>query len=265
MTLYFRDGREFCGTPHLTAKGKPTTVMTRSCGRCGGAGRSDRWAYTGYTCFDCGGSGKGRAETVSLYTAEQLARLDVTRAKRSEKRAAVAAEKARVAAAEADARREAFLSEHGALLADMRAFAARSEWIADVLRRATTQHKLSPAQVAAARTAVDRFRAQDVLRAASDHVGAIGERIEFAGTVERVSHYTRPQFGASWLTETVWIVTIRDDRGNALVSKSPRFHAEKGERLTGKATVKEHSEYRGERQTAIQRIKLSPEVAPAAA
>ena len=28
------------------------------CPRCGGAGHSDRWAFTGKTCYRCGGSGK---------------------------------------------------------------------------------------------------------------------------------------------------------------------------------------------------------------
>jgi hypothetical protein len=29
-----------------------------TCSRCGGAGRADKWAYTGHTCYQCGGSGK---------------------------------------------------------------------------------------------------------------------------------------------------------------------------------------------------------------
>jgi hypothetical protein len=28
------------------------------CWRCGGAGKSDRWMYTGYVCYECGGTGK---------------------------------------------------------------------------------------------------------------------------------------------------------------------------------------------------------------
>jgi DnaJ-class molecular chaperone len=28
------------------------------CPRCGGAGRADKWAFTGHVCFRCGGSGK---------------------------------------------------------------------------------------------------------------------------------------------------------------------------------------------------------------
>lgn len=31
---------------------------TNTCNRCGGAGQADKWAFTGYVCYDCGGSGK---------------------------------------------------------------------------------------------------------------------------------------------------------------------------------------------------------------
>jgi hypothetical protein len=47
---------------------------------------------------------------------------------------------------------------------------------------------------------------------------------------------------------------MTDADGNTLVSKSPTFHAKKGETLKFKATVKAHDEYQGERQTVIQRV-----------
>lgn len=28
------------------------------CWRCGGAGKADKWMYTGYVCYQCGGTGK---------------------------------------------------------------------------------------------------------------------------------------------------------------------------------------------------------------
>lgn len=31
---------------------------TNTCNRCGGAGRADKWKYTGSVCYKCGGSGK---------------------------------------------------------------------------------------------------------------------------------------------------------------------------------------------------------------
>lgn len=42
-------------------QGKVTLAKAKEsnmCTRCGGAGQSDRWAYTGRVCYDCGGTGK---------------------------------------------------------------------------------------------------------------------------------------------------------------------------------------------------------------
>ena len=42
-------------------QGKQTLAQAKrdnTCTRCGGAGESDRWAYTGRICYDCGGTGK---------------------------------------------------------------------------------------------------------------------------------------------------------------------------------------------------------------
>jgi len=35
-------------------------IADGKCTRCGGAGRSDKWCKTGYTCYKCNGSGKSR-------------------------------------------------------------------------------------------------------------------------------------------------------------------------------------------------------------
>ena len=51
------------------------------CPRCGGAGRSDNWWRTGFTCHKCGGTGKRSApRIVKEYTDEYAAKLDARRA-----------------------------------------------------------------------------------------------------------------------------------------------------------------------------------------
>ena len=50
------------------------------------------------------------------------------------------------------------------------------------------------------------------------------------------------------------VVVCQGAAGKTIVSKG-RFYAEKGSKLTIKATVKEHSIYKDERQTLVQRIK----------
>ena len=54
-----------------------------NCPRCGGAGRCDKWCFTGYECFQCGGTGKRTTpKIVKEYTAEYRAKLDARNAKR---------------------------------------------------------------------------------------------------------------------------------------------------------------------------------------
>lgn len=57
-----------------------------NCPRCGGAGRCDKWCFTGYECYQCGGTGKRISpKVIKEYTAEYRARLDERYAKRHPK------------------------------------------------------------------------------------------------------------------------------------------------------------------------------------
>jgi hypothetical protein len=55
--LLTRDGWEPQEKAYLNSKGQPCISHQERCGRCGGRGGSERWAYTGWTCYDCGGTG----------------------------------------------------------------------------------------------------------------------------------------------------------------------------------------------------------------
>lgn len=60
-----------------------------TCTRCGGAGSSDKWRFTGCICYECGGSGRGhRPEIVRKYTPEYEAKLKARREARAAKRLA---------------------------------------------------------------------------------------------------------------------------------------------------------------------------------
>ena len=56
-----------------------------ACDRCGGQGGSDAWAYTGWTCYKCGGSGK-QFDKWKVYTPEYAQKLEEQRQKRAEKK-----------------------------------------------------------------------------------------------------------------------------------------------------------------------------------
>lgn len=57
-----------------------------TCTRCGGAGYSEEWRFTGMTCYKCGGTGKqDTPQVIKVYTPEYEAKLAEQRAKRHEK------------------------------------------------------------------------------------------------------------------------------------------------------------------------------------
>lgn len=253
--LLTRQGTAPTAPVQTNAKGHSFFVCPRTCSRCGGAGRSDRWAFTGYTCFDCGGAGSTGTQTVKLYTADKLAKLNAIKAKADAKRAAVAQAKADQHAAEVAARAEDFRAVYGDLIARSAPHMG-NEFTCDVMTRAIANSQISEKQATAVLASIERIEAQVRVAASSRHVGKVGERLEVAVTVDRVASFDRPRFGAPWTSETVSIVTMRDTDGNAIISKSPSFYAAKGESFTIRGTVKEHSEYRGEQQTIIARAKI---------
>lgn len=57
-----------------------------NCPRCGGAGSSDNWIFTGKTCYACGGTGRReKPAIVKEYTPEYEAKLKAKRAARAAK------------------------------------------------------------------------------------------------------------------------------------------------------------------------------------
>lgn len=241
------------------AEGAKSFTQPRKCGRCGGEGRSQRWAYTGFVCYDCGGGRFRGTETIKVYTAEKLAKLNAAAEKRAAVKAAAAAVKAAQLAAESAARAQAFLAEHAELIKLAQPFMTHGEeqepgFIERVMTKAIAESFLTEKQAAAVAGAIAKIEEQARLRAASRHVGEIGKRIECQVTVERVAEFPRAKFGAPWIEEMFAIVTMRTAEGNVIVSKSASFWSEAGRQLTIRGTVKEHNEYKGEAQTVVQRV-----------
>jgi membrane protein involved in colicin uptake len=252
VEFFFRDG-----TPASGVRGEGTSKHAprfHACRRCGGQGGSEAWKFTGWTCYDCGGT-RGRTKLDPVYLAEKLAKLNATKAAAAEKRAAKAKAAADAAAAKFAAERDAWMATHGATVEKARAFVGRSSFLGDLLAR--LESKLwTEGQLAAVEKIAAQFTAEAVTKAASGYVGKIGERITATVTVERVYSFERPQFAATWLSETVNIVTMRDAAGNAIVVKSASFHAAKGDTFQVRGTVKAQEEYRGEKQTTLTRAKI---------
>ena len=102
--------------------------------------------------------------------------------------------------------------------------------------------------------------AQAAERAVSQHIGTVGERREFTLTVEFTVHLEAYAYG--WAASTLYI--CRDEQRNRVVYKGSSDFLSKGETGVITATVKDHTEYKGERQTVIARPKVARAAEPEA-
>lgn len=191
-----------------------------TCPRCGGQGGRDEWYYTGKTCWECGGSGvSDRMRVWKEYTPEYAAKLEAQRAKR---RAKWEAEHAEEIAAQKKAEEER-------------------------LARLEAERKAKE----------DAERAEQERKARSEWYGAEGEKIEVKATYCGSPYYERRCF-AGYGTERCYIHQFRI--GNALLvwrtTCNPASLPDEGVEVTLTGTIKEHTEYKGEKQTALLRCKV---------
>lgn len=240
---------------HANDKGAPVHTYQDKCSRCGGAGGADKWKFTGWTCFDCGGSGKGRIVTERLYTAEKLAKLNAAEEKRNAKRIAAATLKSEAAAQAREITRTNFLASHKELVDDLTLCAPHDRFIESLKAGFEANGILSPGQIAWANTAIERVKAKLAAAAASQFVGEPGQRVELTLTVEHVIFLER----SSYTFAPPNIYLCRDNRGNRVIYKGTGYFPRKGETATVKATVASHEVYKGENQTHISRPKYTPE------
>jgi hypothetical protein len=178
-------------------------------------------------------------------------RLKVVREKREAGRRMKREEREAGWAAERAARAATFAVEHAALLAQAEPFLG-NPFVGDVIKRGLAGGYMSDRAIETLIRVVNDLTQQAQNRINSKHVGVVGKRQEWSVRVERTAGYFRPSF-AGYGQDYVHIITMRDEAGNALVSKGS-FSAERGAQLVIKATVKAHDEYQGEKQTIVQRV-----------
>lgn len=100
-------------------------------------------------------------------------------------------------------------------------------------------------------------KAEDSLKATnstSEYVGEIGDKIEVEVTL---SFYTgwESNFGYNNVT---YLYTFKDEQGNVYTWKTGSYlNKDKGSKLTLKGTIKDHSEYKGVKQTVLTRCKIA--------
>jgi hypothetical protein len=283
--LYHRHGAPYQGghgtpTGFDAAKGCAVIRYIAKCGRCGGAGGSEKWAHTGWTCFDCGGSGKAsKITTEKLYTAERLAKLDASADKRRAKAAAEQAERRRIARA---SRKAALAPDLDVLrtfwpLRHAITIEQREHWgpdtphikkpVHEILRSILKRGEASDRQIEALGKFAEghtRRIAEERRRRQAQHVGTPGDRLDTKLRLIRTMAYP-----SAWGEFRISI--FRDEAGNTFkgTGKLPREFYDviryarddiewrpRPEFLAVRASVKAHETYKDEPQTVITRIKV---------
>ena len=244
--LFFRSGSSI-GNARVHVDGARRYVVVQpSCTKCGGLGHGP-WRQDGGVCYRCGGFGKERARNERVYTAEKLAVLQAAQAKRDATKAAKQAAAEAAARAQIDAAAEQFSAANPGLIEWLRA--KRGEFFESISEQFEKRGSLSDAQVAA----LVRIRSQDAERAAtgsaSQHVGVVGDRHRFVLSVRLVRSF-ETMYGI------IWLHVCDDQDGNVVVYKGSKELAARGETVTVDATVTEHGEREGTKQTIIKRPKI---------
>lgn len=114
--------------------------------------------------------------------------------------------------------------------------------------------KLTPRQCEAILKGIDKRAARraeweasrEAAKAASTHIGALGQRITLTLTCDHVIEF-------DGMYGSVYINLLRDADGNRIVYKGSKWLIDKGATANVKATIKDHGERDGERQTIIAR------------
>lgn len=199
--------------------------VSRKCEKCGGTGTyrwgaciNDHYQFSG-VCFDCDGTGI-EVDIEKEYTEAHAQKLADQRAKRQAKKDAELAQ----LKAEQEAINAQLKAKEEALKAEREA-----RWAEE--------------------------------RAASEYVGSVGDKITVEVIFSREVSFDT-QFG------TQYIYFFKDEAGNTLFWKTSamlwindldengnNIFIRKGDKIRFTATIKEHSEYKGEKQTMLQRVR----------
>lgn len=257
-----------------------------TCQRCGGVGGCDKWAYTGWTCYECGGSGETtrKPEVIKVYTPEYRAKLDAMNAKRAEKKRAKRAEEFKANITK-HIQAKGFNAEHKIYVA-----VGDTYPIKDQLREAGAKWNSyplgswifteKPTEFETVELTADecltyhyeegwldwsvevnfnnlissKMATEEVT---SQYVGSVGDRLNLQVTFVKRFTYEVASF-RGWGTDHMAINTFKDDDGNCFIWKSTSayFNVAEGSKVRLKGTVKEHSEYKGTKQTLLQRCKV---------
>lgn len=256
------------------------------CDRCGGVGGSDAWSYTGFTCYKCGGTGKMLGEWVER-TPEYEAKLAEKRAKRAAKHEAEL--KARQLA-EYDANCKTTLEENAftpegityiflgntySKREQIKELGGKYDWVlgwhishkVEGFDFLTVKYEdvagftdWGKINFKATTAEIDNMKRAEEKRLRggkeSEYVGKIGDKVNLKATYEASASFQAPSFYGDM--ETRYIHTFRDADGNIFIWKTGRgLCFERGADVTIKGSIKDHTEYHGDKQTVLTRCRVN--------
>ena len=238
-----------------------------TCGRCGGRGGWEGWP--GFTCYECGGTGKSKPYTIKVYTPEHEAKLAAQRQARAEKR-----QKEREAKALLERPQKLFEAGFGKEDETYVIYRIKGETFSIKEQLKELGCKFKPGIGWFAPSALDGYDCQrleesqvlddtpfiqwkdkddleklcevDIEPSPSEWQGEVGERIDIK------VHIDRQIKGVGYMGKTSYLYLMSDENKNVYKWSSSCFYME-GDDVHFRATVKDHSEYKGIHQTVLTR------------
>lgn len=243
------------------------------CPKCGGNGYIDAYAYIDRgVCYLCGGSGYHVTHWKEM-TPEYTEKLRQKRLAKARKEApAKNAKFLKKEGFSADGRTWIVLGNTYEIKDDLKAAGCRWHnllgWHFDHADNGFNCFELSVDEVTSLSYAdeyiwnaysdveeyVKEKRAALAPKSTSEYVGEIGDKIEAKLTFKSEHHF---ETHYTYYGELNFIYKFADQDGNIIVWKTTKcFDLKEGEEYTVKGKIKDHNEYKGEKQTILTRCKI---------
>lgn len=247
-----------------------------TCGRCGGRGGREGWPD--FTCYECGGSGIGKGEIIKVYTPEYAVKLAARREANARKREAERLERAinergeRLTKIGFGKEDEIYVIYRAVgntypIKDELKALGCKYSpvvgWYASHALEGYETQRLEEADVLRegpyvewkSKEEVEGIFVENIRKAeesSSTFYGEIGERVDLNLHIDRVfmSEFRR---NAGWYGTTVrYMYLMHDEAGNVFKWSTSCFY-EEGKDVHFRATIKDHTEYKGIAQTVLTR------------
>ena len=257
-----------------------------TCDRCGGAGGSKSWQFTGWTCYKCGGSGRLDSPIIEkIYTPEYEEKLAEQRARRAEKkelkdREAFEAHREEVLESKwgfKNNKTYKVLGNTYEIKEELKDLGGKFDYtlgwhlpedtdkydtveftVDELLEEEISWFsyvddalEIISAKIEALKPKTDKT---------SEYVGKVGERLTLTVKYVKSASFEAFDYSRPWKGETVtnYIHTFEDADGNKFVWRTGNVvDVKEGSEITLKGTIKEHKEYKGVKQTALTRCKVN--------